>query len=68
MEFLYGLHQAQTLNPLLTLYGSVLENKTNATFHPNIVSLKTTIEGEWYKMSEEFILNAINRFEGVLIQ
>ena len=42
--------------PLITLY--VLENKTNATSHPNIGSLKTAIEKEWNKMSEEFILKA----------
>ena len=28
----------------------VLENKTNATFHPNIASLKTVIEEEWNKI------------------
>ena len=35
---------------------SVLENKTNATSHLNIGSLKTVIEEEWNKMSEEYIL------------
>ena len=37
--------------PLLywTLWG-VLENKTNATSHSNIGSLKTAIEEEWNKM------------------
>ena len=34
----------------------VLENKTNATSHPNIDSLKTPIEEEWNKMPKEFIL------------
>ena len=34
----------------------VLENKTNATPHPNIGSLITAIEEEWNKMSEKFIL------------
>ena len=33
----------------------VLENKTNATFHPNICTLKTAIEEKWNKMSEESI-------------
>ena len=41
----------------MLLWG-VLENKTNATSHPNIGSLKTAIEEEWIKMSEEFILKA----------
>ena len=35
-----------TLNSLITLYETVLENKTNATSDPNIGSLKTTIEEE----------------------
>ena len=39
----------------------VLENKTNATSHPNIGSLKTAIEKEWNKMSE-FILKACKLF------
>ena len=34
-----------------TLWG-VLENKTNATFHSNIGSLKNTIEKKWNKMRE----------------
>ena len=34
----------------------VSENKKNATSHPNIALLKIAIEGEWDKMSEEFIL------------
>ena len=37
---------------------NILENKTNATSHPNVGSLKTAIEGEWNKMSGEFILKA----------
>ena len=41
----------------------ILENKTNATSHPNIGSLKTAIEEEWKKMSEEFILKACNSFQ-----
>ena len=40
----------------------VLEDKTNATFHRNIGSLKTAIEEEWNKMSEEFILKACKSF------
>ena len=40
----------------------VLENKTNATSHPNIDALKTPIEEEWNKMSEEFILKACRSF------
>ena len=44
-----------------TLWG-VLENKTNATSHPNIDSLKIVIEVELNKMSEEFILKACKLF------
>ena len=44
-----------------TIWG-ILENKTNATSHPNIGSLKTTIEEEWNKMSEEFFLKACKLF------
>ncbi len=40
----------------------VLENKTNATSHPNIGLLKTAIEEEWNGMSEEFILKACKSF------
>ena len=40
----------------------ILENK-NATFHPNIGSLKTAIEKEWNKMFEEFILKARKSFQ-----
>ena len=40
-----------------TILGA-LENKTNATSHRNIGLLKTAIEEEWNKMSEEFILKA----------
>ena len=44
------------VNPLdYAIYG-ILENKTNATSHPNIGSLKIAIEEEWNKMSEEFFL------------
>ena len=48
------------LNPLHYAILGVLENKTNATSDPNIDShkIKTAIEKEWNKMSEEFILKA----------
>ena len=44
-----------------SLWG-VLENKTNATSHQNIGSLKTAIKEEWNKESEEFILKACKSF------
>ena len=50
------------LNPLDYTIWDVLEDKTNATSHPNIGSFKTAIEEEWNKMSEEFILNACKSF------
>ena len=40
----------------------VLENKINATFHANIVSLKNVIGKEWNKMPEKFILKACKSF------
>ena len=40
----------------------ILENKTNTTSHLNIRLLKTAIEKEWNKMSEEFILKACKSF------
>ena len=40
----------------------VSENKTNATSHPNIGSVKTDIEEYRNKISEEFILNACRSF------
>ena len=46
------------LHPLDYTIWDVLENKTYATSHPNIGLLKTAIEEEWNKMSEEFILKA----------
>ena len=46
----------QYLNFLDYNIWGVLENKTNADSHSNIGSLKTAIEEEWNKMSEEFIL------------
>ena len=48
-QILYGLYQAQTVTPLITLY---------ATSHPNIGSLKIAIEEERNKMPEEFIFMA----------
>ena len=44
-----------------TIWG-VLESKTNTTSYSNIGSLKTAIEEEWNKMSEEFILKACKSF------
>ena len=55
----------QDLNPDLNLdcaIWDVLENKTNVTSHLNIGSLKTAIEEEWNKMSEEFILKVCKSF------
>ena len=46
----------------------VLENKTNATSHPNIGSLKTVFWEEYIKISKEFFFHHANRFEDVLIQ
>ena len=40
----------------------VLENKTNTTSDLNIGLLKTAIEEEWNKMSEEFILKTYKSF------
>ena len=45
--------------PLDYAIWGVLENKTNATSHPNIGSLKIAIEEECNKMSEEFILKGV---------
>ena len=50
------------LNPFDYAIWGVLENKTNATCHPNIGLLKTPIEEEWNKISEEFILKACKSF------
>ena len=49
-------------NPLDYAIWGVLDKKTSATSHPNIVSLKTAIEEEWNKMSEEFISKACKSF------
>ena len=40
---------------------SILEN-TNANSHLNIGSIKTAVEEEWNKMSEEFILKSCKSF------
>ena len=47
------------LNPLDCATRGVLENKTNITPHPNIGSLKSAIEEELNKMSEEFYLEGM---------
>ena len=52
------------LNPLDYVIWCVLENKTNATSHPNINAFKTAIEEEWNKMCEEFIFKAGSSFQG----
>ena len=44
--------------PLDNAIWGILENKKNATSHPNICSLKTAMEEKWNEMSEEFILKA----------
>ena len=51
------------LNPLDYAIWGILENKTNAISHPNIGLLKTTIEEEWNKISEEFILKTCKSFQ-----
>ena len=43
-------------------YMGRLENQTNANSHPNIGLLKTAIEEEWNKMSEEFIWKVCKSF------
>ena len=74
---IYDLLNAKTKSPKISLWSSsspvlnpldyaiwgVLENKTNATSHPNIGSLKTAIVEKWNKMSEEFILKAWKSFQ-----
>ena len=40
----------------------ILENKTNATSHANIGSLKTAIEEGWNEISEELILKECKSF------
>ena len=56
----------QDLNLIDYAVWGVLENKINPTSHPNIGPLKT-IEREWNKISEEFILKA-NFFRSVFMQ
>ena len=50
------------LNSLDYAIWDILENKTNAASHSNIGSLKSDIDEEWNKMSEEFILKACKSF------
>ena len=54
------------LNPDLNLLNyniwGVLENKTNATSHRNINSLKTVIEKEWNIMYSEYISKECKSF------
>ena len=51
-----------SIKPLdYTIWG-ILENKTNATSHPNIGLLKTAVEEEWNKINEEFILKVYKLF------
>ena len=57
-----------SLKPIDYTIWSILKNKTNATFPPNIGSLKTAIKKEWNKMSGKFILKVCKHFKGVLIQ
>ena len=64
---IYDLLKAETkskkfpnYNPQLYAICGDLENKTNATSHPNIGS---AIEEEWNKMLEEFILKACKLFQ-----
>ena len=45
------------------LFGAFLKTKKNATSYPNIGLLKTAIEEEWNKMSEEFILESCKPFQ-----
>ena len=49
-------------NHLIYTICVILENKINATSHPNIGSFKTAIEEEWNKISGEFILKACKLF------
>ena len=50
-------------NPFDYAIWDILANKRNATSDPNISSLKTAIEEEWNKMSEEFILKVCKLFQ-----
>ena len=51
------------VNPLDYAIWGILENKTNPISHLNIGLLKTAIEEEWNKISEEFILKACKSFQ-----
>ena len=55
-------------NTLVSVVCGALENRTNATSHPNIGSLKTALGKELNRMSEEFILIHAKHFKGMLIQ
>ena len=50
------------LNPLDYAKLGVLEMKIHETSHRNIGSLKTSIEEEWNRMFEEFILKPCKLF------
>ena len=50
-------------NPFDNTIWDVFESRTNATSYPIIGSLKTAIEEEWNKMSEEFNLTACKSFQ-----
>ena len=56
------------LNPLDYPVWGVLENKTNATSHLIIGSLKTDIEEEWKKCVKNLFWSNENNFEEVLMQ
>ena len=47
---------------LIRLYWGVFKNKTNATSHSNIGSLKTAIEEDWNRTSQDFILKEWKSF------
>ena len=49
-------------NPLDYAIWGILETKTNVISRPNIGLLKTAIEKEWNKISEEFILKLWKSF------
>ena len=51
------------LNSLEYALYDVIESKTNTTSHPNIGSLKTSIEGEWNRMFEVIILKVCKSFQ-----
>ena len=59
LKVIYG----PNLNSLYYAIWGILENKTNATAHPNIGSLKTGIEKERNKMTEDIIMKACKSFQ-----